>query len=84
MKIKLRFQIFQIDFKGNNTLCFYSRPPFSIQNEEDSILLARYLVEENQEDWVIFDENRANSVKIVKSVFKNLIKSYELFSKDEY
>ena len=83
MKIKLRFQIFQIDFKGN-TLCFYSRPPFSIQNEEDSILLARYLVEENQEDWVIFDENRANSVKIVKSVFKNLIKSYELFSKDEY
>lgn len=50
---------------------------------EDAITVARFLIEDNNEDWVLFDENRTNSVTIIKSVFKNLIKNYSLFGEEE-
>lgn len=55
------------------------RDPFDLKKEEDALLVARYLIEENSEDWVYFDENETREISIVKSIFKNLIKSYKLF-----
>lgn len=46
-------------------------------------LLARYLVEDNQEDFLIYDEERFNDVTIVKSVLKKLIGKYQLFEREE-
>ena len=38
-------------------LCNFLREPFCMDNEEMSLLFARYLIEDNKDDLVIFDEN---------------------------
>ena len=45
--------------------------------------MARYLIEDNTEDTVEFNENKKNSVTIIKSVLKNMIGKYTLFTLDE-
>ena len=45
--------------------------------------MARYLIEDNTEDTVEFNENKKNSVTIIKSVLKNMIGKYPLFTLDE-
>ena len=60
-----------------------SREPFGIVALEDAIAVARFLIEDNSEDWVQFDENKSNSITIIKSVFNHLIKNYTLFDEVE-
>jgi transcription antitermination factor NusG len=59
------------------------RYPFYIESEEDSILVARYLIEENNEDHVEFDLDRTNKLHIVKSIFKNLVGNYKILDVEE-
>lgn len=40
------------------------------------MLLARYLIEDNGNDYVFFDPTIKNSIVIVKEVFKKLIGHY--------
>lgn len=47
------------------------------------MLVARYLIEDNNKDMIILDLNATNSVVIVKSIFKKLIGKYEIFTKEE-
>jgi hypothetical protein len=47
------------------------------------MLVARYMIEDNNQDWLMIDESATNSVKIIKSVFKTLIKPYRLFDEKE-
>ena len=45
--------------------------------------MARYLVENNEEDHVLLDFNRTSETIIIKSIFKKLVGSYSLLSKEE-
>lgn len=54
------------------------RSPFSIKKEEDALLFARYLVEDNQEDYLILDINRQNHQRVIRSVFQNAIGKIQL------
>jgi hypothetical protein len=49
------------------------KEPFCMAKKEQARLVARYLVEENTEDRVVFDIKKRSSKLIVKSIFKNLI-----------
>jgi len=42
-------------------------------NEEDTILTARYLIEDNENEYVFYDENIKSDLTIVKSILKKLI-----------
>jgi hypothetical protein len=46
-------------------------------------LIARYLVEDNQEDFIAYDEQLSNEVEIVRCVIKKLIGRYDLFEPTE-
>lgn len=60
-----------------------SEDPFCITDAKDLTLLCRYLVEDNQEEFLIFDEERHNNVTVVKSIIKKLIGKFELFTENE-
>ena len=45
--------------------------------------MARYTIEDNSEDKIQFDENRSNDLSVVKTVFRNLIGKYEIFTRDQ-
>jgi len=61
-------------------ICLTRREPFSIENYDKRQLLARYLVEDNSEEVVTYNEELSADCNIVKSVFKKLVGRYTLFS----
>ena len=52
-------------------------------NAENITMVARYLVEDNMEEFILFDPYRTQDKIIVKSVFKRLIGQYKLFDESE-
>jgi hypothetical protein len=48
--------------------------------QEDAKTLARYLVEDSQNDYVYCDPANENLRTVVKSIIKNVIGDYEVFS----
>ena len=60
-----------------------NREPFNVRNDKNLLLVARYLIENNEEDHVILDSNRTSEIIIIKSIFKKLIGNYVLLSKEE-
>lgn len=40
-------------------------------------------MEDNSEDFIVFDESQTNSIGIIKSVIKKVIGKYELFGEEE-
>ena len=58
---------------------FNFREPFSIGQEDDAILLARYLIEDNNEENIIFDIHRSCEDRIILDIIKKLIGKYDLF-----
>ncbi|CAD8085541.1 unnamed protein product [Paramecium sonneborni] len=57
--------------------------PFEL-NDEQATLIARFVIEPEQEEWIYYDLNCTNDIVISISIFKNLIKGYELISYDEH
>ncbi len=47
------------------------------------MLIARYLVEDNNQDYIIFNVNATNSLLIVKTIFKTLIGKYKILTEAE-
>ena len=47
--------------------------PINLIDKDEVIKLSRYLVEDNNEDFLIYDINNSNNVEIIRSIFKNLI-----------
>ena len=45
--------------------------------------MARYLIEPNEDDVLLFDMSRSQDIVIIKSVFRKLVESYTLLSEDE-
>ena len=49
---------------------------------EKSLLIARYLVEDNNEDFVELDLDKTESIARVISVFKKMVSDYELYTEE--
>lgn len=57
--------------------------PIGLKEKKESRLLARYIVEDNVEDYIFFDSRTKNSVVVVKSIWRNLNYNYKLFGYEE-
>ena len=47
--------------------------PFEIQDENEVIKLCRYLIEDNNEDYIKFNLHAKQDINIVKTIFKQLV-----------
>jgi len=63
-------------------LLFIDREPFVITNDDQALLVARYLIEENDEEFLYFDENMTGNINIIKSILKKLIGHIYSWSKE--
>jgi len=54
-----------------------------VRDENNAILLARFIVEPQDEETIVFDQNRSQDLSIVKNVFKKLVGNYKLLDEDE-
>lgn len=54
--------------------------PFEVQSERDREFLARYMIEDNSEDKIIYDERLSAPVATVKSVFRTVLGAYEILA----
>ena len=48
-----------------------------------SLIIARYLVEDNTDDYIDFDPDRSESIIRVTSVFKKLVNNYSLYTEEK-
>ncbi|CAD8180830.1 unnamed protein product [Paramecium pentaurelia] len=58
--------------------------PFNIQDNKQALLLARYLIEDNSQQFVDFTPFQINNICIIKSVLKNVIGKYTLMNEEKY
>lgn len=56
--------------------------PFSL-NEDEAILVSRYIVEDSSNEYVYWDELNEISINIAKSIIKAFIGDYQLPDKDK-
>ncbi|CAD8156115.1 unnamed protein product [Paramecium octaurelia] len=97
-KLKFQFQLKQIPLIYLDQLLNYyedseitieevieilSKEPFIMNDEREKLLVARYLVEDNTQDYVLHSLKNSNSISIIKSVLKQLLGKYELFTNSE-
>lgn len=54
-----------------------------IKDKEKALLLARFLVEDNDEDIVFFNEEMELNINMIKSRFKNVVGKVTIFSNEE-
>lgn len=47
-------------------------------SEKDSLLLARFLIEDNNFEYLELSQDATNDVAVVKSIFKTLLGQYSL------
>ncbi|CAD8104424.1 unnamed protein product [Paramecium sonneborni] len=98
-EIGLKFQLAQIPFsrldqyiyskssKGIINLSeineILKQYPFDLPDDQ-SLLVARFLAEPEQEEWIYYDSYQTNDVVIVISIFRNLVKPFELLNPQCY
>ncbi|CAD8210177.1 unnamed protein product [Paramecium pentaurelia] len=71
------------DITVEEIILILSAEPFMMVDEKERLLVARYLIEDNTQDYVLHNLLNSNSITIIKSVFKQLLGKYQLFSKQE-
>lgn len=54
------------------------REPFCIKDDASALLLARYMVEDNDKDHLLLDMHRRISRPIVRSIFKKIVGDYKV------
>lgn len=67
-------------------LCFHLSlfsEPFCLESEEYAQLLARYLVEDNDQETVELNFNQTNNIAVIKSIFKQVVGEYHLLNPNE-
>lgn len=57
--------------------------PFSFKDPRKIKLISRYLVEDNDDDYVKYDPNAKQSNPIIISIFRKLTGRYTIFSNEE-
>jgi len=53
--------------------------PFNFSNEDEMILMARYIVEDNEEEYLFYDENAKNDLTVVRSILKKVMGNLPLW-----
>ena len=66
-----------ISFAIKNKYKTFSEP-FCISDEENLLLVSRYLIENNEADHVILDLELTNDIYVVLTIFKKLVGNYTL------
>ena len=61
----------------------FNRFPFDIKENAHAVLIARYLIEDNTDDYVFYDENAKNDVNFVKSVLRQLLGTIRVLNPEE-
>jgi hypothetical protein len=69
--------------KINELVPIFMEEPFSIENNEDALLLARYLIEDNDEAYVELNMKRSNKLITVRSILKQVVGQYKIMNYDE-
>ncbi len=54
-----------------------------MEKEEEIYLVARYLIEDNNQDYIEFDLKRTNSIGVVRTIFRKLVGKYIIMSENE-
>ncbi|CAD8195219.1 unnamed protein product [Paramecium octaurelia] len=57
--------------------------PFNIQDSKQALLLARYLIEDNSQQFVDYRPSQVNDICVIKSVLKNVIGKYTLMNEEQ-
>ncbi|KAL4456141.1 hypothetical protein ABPG74_014102 [Tetrahymena malaccensis] len=70
-------------YANQNQFCKLNRYPFKMTDEGQILTLSRYLIEDNNQDWVTFDPNQRNSISVVKSVLRHLLENYNIVSQQQ-
>lgn len=52
--------------------------PFEL-DEDESLLVARYMIEENEEKMVVLEWDRNVNIARLRSILKHFLENYELF-----
>ena len=63
---------------------FLKMEPIEMEDDKQIELIARYLVEDNYDDFVYFDPRLEEEMHIVNSRIRNLIGNYEVLDKEAY
>ncbi|CAD8090099.1 unnamed protein product [Paramecium primaurelia] len=98
-EIALKFQLAQIPFQRLDSYIYskssrgiinlseindiLKQSPFDLPDDQ-SLLVARFLAEPEQEEWIYYDSYQTNDVVIVISIFRNLVKPFELLNPQLY
>ncbi|EAS02972.2 hypothetical protein TTHERM_00494240 (macronuclear) [Tetrahymena thermophila SB210] len=68
----------------SETVVKLQQSPFNIQKTEIALLVARYLIENNnQNDYVDFHQDQSTNIQVFRSTLRNLIKELRYFEKEE-
>mmetsp|Transcript_3740 Transcript_3740/g.3172 ORF Transcript_3740/g.3172 Transcript_3740/m.3172 type:complete len:174 (-) Transcript_3740:277-798(-) len=57
--------------------------PLCMRRPNEILLLSRYLIEENNEEYLYFDENCQNHVSVVKSIIKTILGPIIIYDKEK-
>ncbi|CAK89970.1 unnamed protein product (macronuclear) [Paramecium tetraurelia] len=98
-EIALKFQLAQIPFSRLDSYIYskssrgiinlneineiLKQSPFDLPDDQ-SLLVARFLAEPEQEEWIYYDSYQTNDVVIVISIFRNLVKPFDLINPQLY
>ncbi len=58
-----------------------TRPPFNVINEDQSLLVARYLIEDNYFDEIELNLDLSCETELIALIFKKMIGKYKLIDK---
>lgn len=61
----------------------FMEDPFSIEREEDALLIARYLIEDNDEPYVELNMKKSNKLITVRSILKQIVGPYKIMNYEE-
>lgn len=74
----------EADYRGSYSIAELKEvlmaEPFTVPNEKDAINLARYIIEDEQTERILFDDRLTNEVRVVYSIMKNLLGGYALLT----
>ena len=57
-----------------------AQEPFGIKDQANALLIARYLIEPNEDDYILLDISRSEELSVLKSVFKKFVNDYKLIN----
>ncbi|CAD8146891.1 unnamed protein product [Paramecium octaurelia] len=56
------------------------REPFLLIDEDSALLVARYLTEDNSQEFVVYNDQLAQSTTIVRSILQKLVGNFEIMT----